>query len=60
MGLNDLNIFPAVPYDLTFKNQGIQITIVFKSKSSEENIYFLNFMKQLIIFLNSTNHLSII
>jgi large subunit ribosomal protein L5 len=41
LGINDLNIFPAVPYDLTFKNQGIQITIVFKSDSTEENKTFL-------------------
>jgi large subunit ribosomal protein L5 len=40
-GINDLNIFPTVPYDLTFKNQGVQITIVFKSGSTEENCYFL-------------------
>lgn len=44
IGLNDLNIFPTVPYDLTFKNQGIQITIVFKSSSAEENSYFLNLL----------------
>ncbi|CAG8635127.1 7119_t:CDS:2, partial [Scutellospora calospora] len=37
LGLDDLNIFPTVPYDLTFKNQGVQITIVFKSSSAEEN-----------------------
>ncbi|CAG8476591.1 874_t:CDS:2 [Ambispora leptoticha] len=34
VGINDLSIFPTVPYDLTFKNQGLQITIVFKSNSS--------------------------
>jgi ribosomal protein L5 len=44
LGLNDLNIFPTVPYDLTFKNQGIQINIVFKSSSKEENIHFLNLL----------------
>ncbi|CAG8507294.1 7585_t:CDS:1 [Ambispora gerdemannii] len=33
LGIDNLNIFPTVPYDLTFKNQGVQITIVFKSSS---------------------------
>jgi len=42
LGINDLNIFSTVPYDLTFKNQGVQITIVFKSYSVEENSYFLS------------------
>jgi ribosomal protein L5 len=41
-GIDNLNIFPIVPYDLTFKNQGLQITIVFKSNLSEENAYFLS------------------
>ena len=44
MGIDNLNIFPTVPYDLTFKNQGIQITIVFKSDSTEENTYFLSLL----------------
>src|SRR5206468_1645683 len=44
LGVDNLNIFPTVPYDLTFKNQGLQITIVFKSLSTEENIYFLNLL----------------
>ena len=44
LGLDDLNIFPTVPYDLTFKNQGVQITIVFKSSSAEENNYFLGLL----------------
>jgi large subunit ribosomal protein L5 len=44
LGINDLNIFPAVPYDLTFRNQGVQITIVFKSNSAEENGYFLKML----------------
>jgi len=44
VGIDDLNIFPTVPYDLTFKNQGLQITIVFKSSSSEENTYFLSLL----------------
>jgi large subunit ribosomal protein L5 len=41
LGVDNLNIFPTVPYDLTFKNQGLQITIVFKSRNIEENTYFL-------------------
>lgn len=45
IGLNDLNIFPAVPFDKTFKNQGIQITFVFKSNSLKENILFLQHFK---------------
>jgi ribosomal protein L5 len=44
MGIDNLNIFPTVPYDLTFKNQGVQITIVFKSNSTEENTYFLTLL----------------
>jgi len=44
LGIDDLNIFSTVPYDLTFKNQGIQITIVFKSPSVEENSYFLGLL----------------
>jgi len=44
LGLDDLNIFPTVPYDLTFKNQGVQITIVFKSSLAEENGYFLGLL----------------
>lgn len=44
LGIDDLNIFLTVPYDLTFKNQGIQITIVFKSSSAEENSYFLSLL----------------
>ncbi|CAJ0837659.1 2886_t:CDS:2 [Entrophospora sp. SA101] len=44
LGVDNLNIFSTVPYDLTFKNQGLQITIVFKSRSTEENIYFLNLL----------------
>jgi large subunit ribosomal protein L5 len=43
-GINDLNIFSTVPYDLTFKKQGVQITIVFKSSSTEENCYFLGLL----------------
>jgi len=44
LGIDDLNIFPTVPYDLTFKNQRVQVTIVFKSSSSEENSYFLGLL----------------
>jgi large subunit ribosomal protein L5 len=44
LGIDNLNIFPTVPYDLTFKNQGIQITVVFKSNSSEENKRFLDLL----------------
>ena len=44
VGIDDLNIFSTVPYDLTFKNQGLQITIVFKSNSSAENSYFLSLL----------------
>ncbi|KLL02991.1 MAG: 50S ribosomal protein L5 [Mycoplasmataceae bacterium RV_VA103A] len=44
LGINDLNIFFRVPYNLTFKNQGVQITIVFKSNSREENNYFLHLL----------------
>jgi large subunit ribosomal protein L5 len=44
LGINDLNIFSTVPYDLTFKNQGVQITIVFKSASAEENSHFLSLL----------------
>lgn len=42
-GIKNLNIFSSVPYGLT--NQGIQITIVFKSKLIYENIYFLELLK---------------
>ncbi|CAG8825973.1 11033_t:CDS:2, partial [Racocetra persica] len=41
-GINKLSIFPAVNYDLTFKNQGLQIALVFSSSSFEENTQFLN------------------
>ncbi|RHZ36888.1 50S ribosomal protein L5 [endosymbiont GvMRE of Glomus versiforme] len=44
LGINDLNIFPETNYDLTFKNQGCQITIVFTSKNTEENKYFLELL----------------
>ncbi|CAG8444237.1 16923_t:CDS:2 [Cetraspora pellucida] len=44
LGINDLNIFFRVPYNLTFKNQGVQITIVFKSNSREENNHFLHLL----------------
>jgi len=44
LGINDLNIFSETNYDLTFKNQGCQITIVFTSLSSEENKHFLELL----------------
>jgi large subunit ribosomal protein L5 len=44
LGVDNLNIFPTVPYDLTAKNQGLQITIVFKSNFREENIFFLTLL----------------
>ncbi|CAI2187804.1 3683_t:CDS:2 [Funneliformis geosporum] len=44
LGINDLNIFLETDYDLTFKNQGCQITIVFTSSSPEENKYFLELL----------------
>ncbi|KLL03380.1 MAG: 50S ribosomal protein L5 [Mycoplasmataceae bacterium CE_OT135] len=45
LGVNDLNIFPETSYDLTFKNQGCQITIVFTSAKVEENKYFLELLQ---------------
>lgn len=42
LGINNLNAFPTVTYDLIFKNQGLQITIVFTSSSPEENKQFLS------------------
>ncbi|CAH1762101.1 14216_t:CDS:2 [Entrophospora sp. SA101] len=45
LGINDLNIFPETSYDLTFKNQGCQITIVFTSAKVEENKYFLELLQ---------------
>ena len=44
LGINDLNIFPETNYDLTFKNQGCQITIVFTSPSTEKNKHFLELL----------------
>jgi ribosomal protein L5 len=44
LGLDSLNIFPEVSYDLTFKNQGCQVTIVFTSDSQEENAEFLSLL----------------
>ena len=44
LGINDLNIFLETDYDLTFKNQGCQITIVFTSSSPAENKYFLELL----------------
>nr|CAG8555505.1 5180_t:CDS:2 [Entrophospora candida] len=44
LGIDNLSIFPTVPYDLTFKNQGVQVTIVFKSTSAQENTFFLSLL----------------
>lgn len=44
LGIDNLNIFPETAYNLTFKNQGCQITIVFTSCSPEENRYFLELL----------------
>ena len=44
LGIDNLNIFPETAYNLTFKNQGCQITIVFSSLSLEENKYFLELL----------------
>lgn len=44
LGIKDLSVFPAASYDLTFNNQGCQIIIVFKSRSLEENKYFLELL----------------
>jgi large subunit ribosomal protein L5 len=41
-GINSLSIFPAADYDLTFKNQGLQITMVFTSSAIAENTQFLS------------------
>ncbi|CAJ0748954.1 16727_t:CDS:2 [Entrophospora sp. SA101] len=38
LGVDNLNIFSTVPYDLTFKNQGLQITIEKNSNRAELNI----------------------
>lgn len=43
-GISDLTIFHEVPYELTFKNQGLQVNFVFSSKDSLENKYFLNYL----------------
>ena len=44
LGIDNLNIFPETTYNLTFKNQGCQVTIVFASHSLEENRYFLELL----------------
>ncbi|WNE41760.1 MAG: 50S ribosomal protein L5 [Mycoplasmataceae bacterium] len=44
MGVSDLTIFHEVPYDLIFKNQGLQINIVFSSKEKVENKYLLDLL----------------
>lgn len=43
LGLNSLNTFPVVPFDL--RNCGIQITIVFRSNKIIENTLFLELFK---------------
>jgi large subunit ribosomal protein L5 len=45
VGISDFTIFHEVPYDLIFKNQGLQINIVFTSKEKVENKYFLELLK---------------
>jgi large subunit ribosomal protein L5 len=40
-GVSDLTIFHEVPYNLTFKNQGLQINIVFNSNIISENKLYL-------------------
>jgi ribosomal protein L5 len=44
MGISDLTIFHEVPYDLVFKNQGLQINIVFSSKEKAENKHLLDLL----------------
>lgn len=44
MGVSDLTIFHEVPYDLIFKNQGLQINIVFSSKEKVENKHLLDLL----------------
>ena len=45
MGISDFTVFHEVPYELTFKNQGLQINIVFSSKDKLENKYFLQLLR---------------
>lgn len=44
VGVSDFTIFPEVPYELIFKNQGLQINIVFTSKEKAENRHFLELL----------------
>lgn len=44
MGISDFTVFHEVPYELIFKNQGLQINIVFTSKDKLENKYFLELL----------------
>lgn len=44
MGVSDFTIFHEVPYDLIFKNQGLQVNIVFTSKEKTENKHFLELL----------------
>lgn len=43
-GINNMSIFPVLAYDLIFKNQGLQVTIVFSSFVQEENSQFLKLL----------------
>lgn len=43
LGLNNLNTFPTIPFDL--RNCGLQITIVFSSNNLVENALFLESFK---------------
>ena len=43
-GINRLDIFPTIDYNLISAKQGLQITIVFSSSSIEENIKFLKYI----------------
>jgi len=43
-GIKNLNIFPTVPYEFILKNQGLQITIVFKINCKKKNKKFLNLL----------------
>ncbi len=44
IGITDFTIFPEVPYDLVFKNQGMQVNIIFTSKEREENRQLLELL----------------
>lgn len=44
-GINNLDIFKSIDYNLTFQNQGLQISIDFSSSSKEQNELFLKLLK---------------